>query len=94
MQAAFLNVKLATLDADNLKRREIAKRYLAEIKNPLITLPNWDFSNNHVFHLFVIRAKQRDKLQKYLLENEVIAPIKTICKTQFTKRESVYEINI
>ena len=71
LQAAFLNVKLPTLDADNLKRRKIAKRYLAEIQNPLITLPSWDFSENHVFHLFVIRAKQRDKLQKYLLENDI-----------------------
>ncbi|NLW41736.1 MAG: LacI family transcriptional regulator [Tissierellia bacterium] len=30
----------------------------------------------------------------YLLENDVVAPIKTICQTQFIKRESVYEVNI
>lgn len=33
-------------------------------------------------------------LMVYLLENEVVAPIKTVCKTQFVKRESVYEVNI
>ena len=71
LQAAFLNVKLPTLDRDNEIRRSIAKRYLAEIKNPLINLPTWDFSEMHVFHLFVIRTKKRNELQSYFLENEI-----------------------
>lgn len=71
LQAAFLNVKLSNLDADNEKRRAIAKRYLAAIKNDKIELPFWDFSNNHVFHLFVIRTKNRDHLQQYLAENNI-----------------------
>jgi dTDP-4-amino-4,6-dideoxygalactose transaminase len=71
LQAAFLNVKLPNLDTENNKRRAIAKRYLAEIKNEKITLPFWDFSENHVFHLFVIRAKNRNLLQKYLLDNKI-----------------------
>jgi dTDP-4-amino-4,6-dideoxygalactose transaminase len=71
LQAAFLNVKLPNLDADNNVRRTIAKRYLSEIKNDKITVPLWDFSKNHVFHLFVIRTENRIELQKYLLENEI-----------------------
>ena len=71
LQAAFLNVKLSNLDADNEKRRAIAKRYLAGIKNDKIELPFWDFSNNHVFHLFVIRTKNRDHLQQYLAEKNI-----------------------
>ncbi|MGV8994327.1 MAG: DegT/DnrJ/EryC1/StrS family aminotransferase [Flavobacterium sp.] len=71
LQASFLNVKLPTLDSDNEVRRTIAKRYLGEIKNPLITLPTWDESEMHVFHLFVIRTKKRNELQSYLLENEI-----------------------
>jgi len=71
LQAAFLNVKLPNLDKENKKRRGIAQRYFAEIKNEKITLPFWDFSENHVFHLFVIRAKNRDLLQQYLLDNEI-----------------------
>ncbi|WP_406842944.1 DegT/DnrJ/EryC1/StrS family aminotransferase [Flavobacterium soyae] len=71
LQAAFLNVKLSNLDADNEKRRAIAKRYLAAIKNDKIELPFWDFSNNHVFHLFVIRTKNRDYLQQYLTKNNI-----------------------
>ncbi|MGH2666365.1 DegT/DnrJ/EryC1/StrS family aminotransferase [Flavobacterium sp.] len=71
LQAAFLNVKLPDLNSDNEKRRAIAKRYLLEIKNSKIVLPDWDLSSSHVFHLFVIRAENRDELQNYLLENGI-----------------------
>ena len=71
LQAAFLNVKLSILDSDNDKRRSIASRYLKEIKNDKIKLPFWDFSNNHVFHLFVVRTDNRQELQDYLLKNTI-----------------------
>ena len=71
LQAAFLNIKLKQLDSENEFRRSIAKRYLSEIKNDKIVLPNWDFSQNHVFHLFVIRTSNRMDLQKYLKENGI-----------------------
>ena len=71
LQAGFLSLKLPNLDADNEKRQKIAKRYLSEIKNDKIELPFWDFSNNHVFHLFVIRTKNREKLQEYLMQYNI-----------------------
>ena len=71
LQAAFLNVKLPNLDVDNEHRRTIAKHYLSGIKNDKITLPFWDFSDNHVFHLFVIRTEKRNELQDYLKENGI-----------------------
>ncbi|KAF2331604.1 DegT/DnrJ/EryC1/StrS family aminotransferase [Flavobacterium nitrogenifigens] len=71
LQAGFLNLKLPNLDSDNEKRRAVAKRYLSEIKNSKIVLPFWDFSNNHVFHLFVVRAENREKLQEYLAQNNI-----------------------
>ncbi|RZJ53759.1 MAG: DegT/DnrJ/EryC1/StrS family aminotransferase [Flavobacterium sp.] len=71
LQAAFLNLKLPNLNDDNEKRRAIAKRYLSEIKNDKIALPSWDFSNNHVFHLFVIRTENRLGLQEYLTQNNI-----------------------
>lgn len=71
LQAAFLNVKLPNLNAENEKRRTIASRYLSEIKNEKITLPFWDLSNNHVFHLFVIRTENRTDLQEYLHHNGI-----------------------
>ncbi|MGQ7946787.1 DegT/DnrJ/EryC1/StrS family aminotransferase [Flavobacterium sp. WC2509] len=71
LQAAFLNVKLPQLDAENKRRIAIARRYLSEIKNDKIILPFWDFSENHVFHLFVIRTENRNELQQFLLENGI-----------------------
>lgn len=71
LQAGFLNVKLPNLDAENTIRRTIANRYLSEIKNDKIILPFWDLSENHVFHLFVIRTENRNTLQQYLLENGI-----------------------
>ncbi|WP_130734574.1 DegT/DnrJ/EryC1/StrS aminotransferase family protein [Flavobacterium sp. J27] len=71
LQAAFLNVKLPHLENENEKRRNIAKRYLKEIHNGKIQLPFWNESNNHVFHLFVIRAKNRDELIHYLKVNGI-----------------------
>ena len=71
LQAAFLNIKLKQLDAENEFRRSMAKRYLSEIKNEKITLPNWDLSQNHVFHLFVIRTSNRLALQQFLKDNGI-----------------------
>ena len=71
LQAAFLNIKLKQLDSENEFRRSMAKRYLSEIKNDKIIMPSWDLSQNHVFHLFVIRTSNRTDLQNYLKENGV-----------------------
>jgi dTDP-4-amino-4,6-dideoxygalactose transaminase len=92
LQAAFLSVKLPYLDEENDKRRAVAKRFLTEIKNDKIVLPYWDYSNNHVFHVFVIRVKDRSNFQKYLLNNGIqtlihypVAPHKQKALNQFNK---------
>lgn len=79
IQAAVLSVKLKYLDDDNQKRREIANYYIESINNPDIILPNPNPNSkssilnslNHVWHLFVIRCHERQKLQKFLLDNDV-----------------------
>lgn len=71
LQATFLRVKLPHLSLENEKRRAVAKRYLSEIKNDKIILPFYDGSDNHVFHLFVIRTSKRDELQQYLSEHGI-----------------------
>ena len=74
LQAAFLNVKLPNLDAENNYRKAIAKRYLSEVKNDKIMLPTLSLpgtKQSHVFHLFVIRTENREDLQHYLLENGI-----------------------
>ena len=65
LQAALLRVKLARIDADNQRRRDIADRYLREIKHPRITLPVVGEKNEPVWHVFVVRASARDALQAH-----------------------------
>ena len=72
IQASVLDVKLKYIDQDNNKRKEIAKQYCNEIRNTKIILPNFPIDRNeHVWHLFVIRTKNRDLLQEYLFERGV-----------------------
>ena len=70
-QAAILDIKLPLLDKDNLRRREISKYYRDNIKNPLIILPEVYDENAHVWHIFAIRTKERERLQKYLEDNNI-----------------------
>lgn len=78
MQAAFLGIKLKYLDTENTHRRKIAKYYCENIKHPDVILPikNISFFNKpdvltHVWHIFIIRIKNRDKLQAYLTKNGI-----------------------
>lgn len=70
MQAAVLSVKLKYLDSENERRREIAGQYLENIKNEKLILPQASEESN-VWHLFVVRAKQRDEFSKYLLDKGI-----------------------
>ncbi len=71
IQAAILDVKLKYLDKDNARRQEISKYYRENIINPNIILPQVSDEKSHVWHIFAIRIKNRDKLQKYLENNGV-----------------------
>lgn len=72
MQAAVLDTKLKYLDAENERRLEIAQFYIENINNPLVILPEWPLDNNsHVWHLFVIRTAERDRLKQYLSDNVI-----------------------
>ena len=72
IQAAVLDVKLKYIDQENEARRTIARRFLSEIKNPKIVLPeNLKDEKEHVWHVFVVRCTDRDNLQNYLTEKGV-----------------------
>ena len=71
IQAAMLRVKLRYLESDIQIRRSIAQRYLSEITNPLIALPYSAEPANHVWHLFVIKADERSKLQQWLSDHDI-----------------------
>lgn len=71
IQAAVLVVKLKCLNEDTRRRRIIANMYLTGIINPKIILPFVVNENGHVWHLFTVRTEKRDKLQQYLLDNDI-----------------------
>ncbi|MET3730535.1 DegT/DnrJ/EryC1/StrS family aminotransferase [Moheibacter stercoris] len=72
IQAAVLNVKLKYIDQENQRRREIAEMYISKIKNDKIILPELpNDPHEHVWHLFVIRTQEREKLQAYLTDKGV-----------------------
>ena len=71
IQAAVLDVKLKYLVEDNAHRKEVAKYYIENINNPLITLPDTLPYESNAFHLFPVLCEKRDELQKYLEDNGV-----------------------
>lgn len=71
IQAAFLTAKLPHLDCMNTERGRIADRYLKEIKNPNVELPIVPDYAVPVWHIFGIRCKERDALEKHLNENGI-----------------------
>lgn len=72
LQAAILRVKLKYLDEWNKKRRYFADLYNKRLKTIReIELPRESTGNYHIYHLYVIRTKGREKLQRYLKAKDV-----------------------
>lgn len=72
IQAGFLRIKLRHLDDYNAERDRLARRYLAGIQNPKITLPQVGPDRNHIWHIFSIRCDTRDQLHDYLEERGIL----------------------
>ena len=68
LQAAALRVKLPHLLEWNERRRRVAERYRSELADVPICLPSVAEGGDHVWHLFVIRSAERDRLQQHLTE--------------------------
>lgn len=66
LQAVILRVKLRYLDQWNERRREIAERYRTLLANSKVTLPHEAPYAKHVYHLYVIRVKERKTIQEHL----------------------------
>jgi len=72
LQAAILREKLRFLDNDNNARREIAKRYMNNLKKiPQVKIVISQKVEDSNFHLFVIKTGKRDKLKEYLFERGI-----------------------
>jgi dTDP-4-amino-4,6-dideoxygalactose transaminase len=96
LQAAILSMKLFNLPLDNEIRGDIAYRYISEVKNPNIILPEsyekccWQSA----WHIFPIFSPCRDRLQAYLKDNGVetqihypIPPHKQKCYKEWNNLE-------
>ena len=71
IQAAFLTAKLPHLDRMNVERRRIAKMYTNGIKNSKVITPYVIPECLPVWHIYGIRCKNRDALEKYLHEKGI-----------------------
>jgi dTDP-4-amino-4,6-dideoxygalactose transaminase len=72
LQAAILSERLEYLPQFTEKRRQIARHYLARIRNPhlkLLAAPQEELS--HVYHLFVLTCTKRDELMAHLGREQI-----------------------
>jgi dTDP-4-amino-4,6-dideoxygalactose transaminase len=63
LQAAVLRAKLPHLDAENEARRGLAATYFALLRDAPLVLPAVIDGVEPVWHLFVVRSADRDRLQ-------------------------------
>lgn len=69
IQSAFLRAKLPLLDNDNTHRGKIAAAYTEGLKDlDGLTIPKVCSGHDHVWHLYVVRHANREKLQIRLAE--------------------------
>jgi dTDP-4-amino-4,6-dideoxygalactose transaminase len=71
IHAAVLRVKLKYLDEWNARRATLAEQYLQGLRGTGLVLPFVPEWAKPAWHLFVVRSKQRDELQKHLEQNSV-----------------------
>ena len=71
LQARFLRIKLEYLDTWNNQRRRNASLYKKGLQGLPIILPDEAPWAHHVYHLYVIRSKERDRLRQYLSDHGV-----------------------
>lgn len=71
IQAAILNVKLAHLDAENDRRRDLAAAYRAALADTPLRLPVEAPGTRHVYHQFAVRHADRDALRAHLAERGI-----------------------
>ncbi|MBS1598495.1 MAG: DegT/DnrJ/EryC1/StrS family aminotransferase [Bacteroidetes bacterium] len=74
MQAAFLSIKLKSLDKITAHKRKLANIYLENLSDDFIT-PQVHEHFFDVYHIFNIRHPKRDAIREHLLQNNIRAEI-------------------
>ena len=75
IQAAILNFQLKKLKSNISKRRKIAKIYNENLKTKNLILPIENKDNYHSYYVYVVRHPQRNKIMKYLMNNNIFCNI-------------------
>jgi dTDP-4-amino-4,6-dideoxygalactose transaminase len=76
IQAAILLVKFKYLEKWTAERQKKAERYQGLFQDLLstvkgLTLPTVQYQNRHIFHQYVIRVPERDRLKQFLAEEGI-----------------------
>jgi dTDP-4-amino-4,6-dideoxygalactose transaminase len=76
IQAAILLVKFEYLEKWTTERQKKAERYQLLFQDLLSSvngfkLPTIQYQNRHIFHQYVIRFQERDRLKQFLMENGI-----------------------
>jgi dTDP-4-amino-4,6-dideoxygalactose transaminase len=66
IQAGFLRIKLQSLDKINSHKNKLAAIYNNELSETKFIKPSVDNNYFHVYHIYIIRHDERDKLKNYL----------------------------
>jgi dTDP-4-amino-4,6-dideoxygalactose transaminase len=75
LQAAILRIKLRHLDEDNGRRRQLAMSYTKLLNLSGLVLPKTRADAEHVFHLYVVKSRERTKIIEALKEKDIHAGI-------------------
>ncbi len=71
IQSTILNIKLSYTDNFIKKRINLAKIYIKNLKDTNLKLPSVNNFSKHVYHLFTVRHRQKNKIVKLLKKNGV-----------------------
>lgn len=71
LQAGLLRVRLAHMKEITDEKISIAERYTKNINNPILQLPSIRNGADSVWHQYVIRCTERDRLQNYLEKRQI-----------------------
>ena len=75
IHAAILTFQLKKLRSNIIKRRKIAKIYNQNLKTRNLILPIENKDNFHSYYVYVVRHPERERIMKYLMDNDIFCNI-------------------
>jgi len=88
IQAALLRIKLRKVDQDIRRRREIAALYTELLHDYEVITPALPRMSGHVFNLYTIRVRERDRVRQVLTDNGIAS---SVCYPKPLHLQAVYE---